>query len=96
MALDKKKTSKGKTTTANKQKKTGKTKNNSSEELPNVMNKRKATSNTTKMTFYVKNDLITKLYNFAYWDRYTITEAFNIVLSDGLKGKTTKPIKRPR
>ncbi|MBM4053717.1 MAG: hypothetical protein FJ264_03380 [Planctomycetes bacterium] len=61
-----------------------------------AISRRNATSNTTKMTFYVKNELIEKLYNFAYWDRYSITEAFNLVLSDGLKGKTTKPIKRDK
>ena len=50
-----------------------------------------ATSNTVKMTFYVKGDLLKKLYNFAYWDRRSVTEAFNVVLVDGLKGKNTKP-----
>ena len=50
-----------------------------------------ATGNTKKMTFYVKQDLLKKLYNFAYWDRHNITEAFNTVLSDGLKDKNTKP-----
>ena len=50
-----------------------------------------ATGNTRKMTFYVKQDLLKKLYNFAYWDRHNLTEAFNIVLSDGLKDKNTKP-----
>jgi len=49
------------------------------------------TSNTDKMTFYVKKDLLKKLYNFAYWNRHNITEAFNMVLADGLKGKNTKP-----
>jgi hypothetical protein len=49
------------------------------------------TYKTKKMTFYVKDDLLKKLYNFAYWDRHNITEAFNIVLTDGLKGKNTKP-----
>jgi hypothetical protein len=49
-----------------------------------------ATGNTKKMTFYVKQDLLKKLYNFAYWDRHNITEAFNMVLSDGLKDKNTK------
>ena len=43
------------------------------------------------MTFYVKDDLLKKLYNFAYWDRHNITEAFNITITDGLKGKNTKP-----
>ena len=50
-----------------------------------------ATENTEKMTFYVKKDLLKKLYNFAYWDRYNVTEAFNKALSDGLKNKNTKP-----
>lgn len=50
-----------------------------------------ATGNTKKMTFYVKQDLLKKLYNFAYWDRHNITEAFNMALSDGLKDKNTKP-----
>lgn len=55
------------------------------------VNKETVTSNTSKMTFYVKKDLLKKLYNFAYWDRYSVTEAFNMVLEDGLKGKNTKP-----
>ncbi len=50
-----------------------------------------ATGNTKKMTFYVKQNLLKKLYNFAYWDRHNITEAFNTALSDGLKNKNTKP-----
>ncbi len=54
-------------------------------------NPRTTTYKTKKMTFYVKDDLLKKLYNFAYWERYNITEAFNIVLTDGLKGKNTKP-----
>ena len=49
------------------------------------------TYKTKKMTFYVKDDLLKKLYNFAYWDRHNITEAFNITITDGLKGKNTKP-----
>lgn len=50
-----------------------------------------ATYKTKKTTFYIKDDLLKKLYNFAYWDRHNLTEAFNMVLSDGLKGKNTKP-----
>ncbi len=50
-----------------------------------------ATENTRKMTFYVKQDLLKKLYNFAYWDRHNLTEAFNMILTDGLKDKNTKP-----
>lgn len=53
-------------------------------------NKAKVTNNTTKMTFYVKTDLLEKLYNFSYWDRHSVTEAFNNILEDGLKGKNTK------
>jgi hypothetical protein len=53
-----------------------------------------ATTNTVKMTFYVKQDLLDKLYNYAYWDRLTVTEALNTVLADGLKNKNTNPIKR--
>jgi len=49
------------------------------------------TGNTKKMTFYFNQDLLNKLYNFSYWDRHNITEAFNIALSDGLKDKNTKP-----
>lgn len=50
-----------------------------------------ATYKTKKMTFYVREELLRKLYNFAYWDRHNITEAFNITIADGLKGKNTKP-----
>ena len=53
-------------------------------------NKAKVTDNTTKMTFYVRTELLEKLYNFSYWDRHSVTEAFNIILEDGLKGKNTK------
>lgn len=54
-------------------------------------NRNIATENTKKMTFYVKQDLLKKLYNFAYWDRCNITEAFNTALADGLKNKNIKP-----
>ena len=43
-----------------------------------------------KATFYVKDHLLNKLYNFAYWDRQSVTEAFNRALADGLIGKKTK------
>ncbi len=49
-----------------------------------------ATSNTIKMTFYIKSDLFKRLRNYAYWDRLNLTEAFNGVLVDGLKGKNTQ------
>ena len=50
----------------------------------------KETFRTKKMTFYIKEGLLQKLYNFAYWDRHNLTEAFNIVVNDGLEGKNTK------
>lgn len=49
------------------------------------------TYKTKKMTFYVKEDLVEKLYSFAYWNRQSLTEAFNVAFADGLKGKNTKP-----
>ena len=49
-----------------------------------------ATFATKKATFYIKEDLLKRLHNFTYWDRHSLTEAFNIVLTDGLKGKNTK------
>lgn len=52
------------------------------------------TYKTKKMTFYIKGDLLQKLYNFAYWDRHSLTEAFNIVVRDGLKEKDVK--ERPK
>ena len=52
------------------------------------------TYKTRKMTFYIKEDLLQKLYNFAYWDRHSLTEAFNIVVRDGLKEKDVK--ERPK
>jgi len=52
----------------------------------------KDTYNTKKMTFYVDLNVLQKLYNYAHWDRKNITEAFNIALKDGLKGKSTRPI----
>jgi len=48
------------------------------------------TYDTKKMTFYVKKELLDKLYNFAYWDRYSITEALNIALEHGLRDKNTE------
>lgn len=49
------------------------------------------TFKTRKATFYIKEDVLQRLYNFAYWDRHSITEAVNIALQDGLKGKNTRP-----
>jgi len=54
------------------------------------INSRKDTFKTKKMTFYIKEDLLERLYNFAYWDRHSLTEAFNLVVNDGLKGKNVK------
>ena len=71
-------------------------KTSDNESITNIKNnvskktKEKVTDNTTKMTFYVKTDLLEKLYNFSYWDRHSVTEAFNNLLEDGLKGKNTK------
>jgi hypothetical protein len=56
--------------------------------------KENATSNTIKMTFYIKQDLLDRLYNYAYWDRLSVTEAFNIAITDGLTNKNTKPKNR--
>lgn len=50
----------------------------------------KETFRTKKMTFYIKEDLLQKLYNFSYWERRGLTEALNMVVNDGLKGKNTK------
>ena len=54
------------------------------------LNSKANTYKTRKMTFYIKQDLLTKLYNFAYWGRHSLTEAFNIVVNDGLRGKNIK------
>jgi len=48
------------------------------------------TYKTRKMTFYIKGELLQELYNFAYWDRHSLTEAFNVVVRDGLRGKKVK------
>lgn len=53
----------------------------------NAHKKNKDTEGTVKMTFYIKEDSFRKLRNFAYWDRHSLTEAFNLVMADGLKGK---------
>jgi len=71
--------------------KTSITRKGSKESVVKETSKTNATSNTVKMTFYIKKDLLQKLYNFAYWDRHNVTEAFNAVMVDGLKGKNTKP-----
>ena len=57
-------------------------------------NPRADTFATKKMTFYVKENLLDRLYNFAYWSRQTRTEAINVVLEEGLKNKKTK--QRPK
>ena len=59
-----------------------------------VSARRTATSNTVKMTFYVKQELLEQLYNYSYWDRMTVTEAFNTALADGLKEKNTAARKK--
>ena len=55
----------------------------------NVSKARKDTENTVKMTFYIKADLLKNIYNYSYWDRLSLTRAFNKVVKDGLKGKDT-------
>jgi len=56
----------------------------------NINNKNNDTANTVKMTFYVQSDVLNNLYNYAYWDRMSVTRAFNRVMRDGLKGKDTR------
>ena len=67
-------------------------KSNVSKAVPGIPSRSKEadTYGTIKMTFYIKTDLYDKLKNFAYQDRHTLTEAFNLALGDGLKGKNTK------
>jgi len=80
------------TVKAAKQKKESKTHNiniTSKLGLPSA-NPKTDTFGTRKMTFYIKGDMLRRLYNFAYWDRHSLTEAFNLVMEDGLKGKKTK------
>ena len=62
----------------------------------NIHKKNKDTEGTVKMTFYIKEDSFRKLRNFAYWDRHSITEAFNLVVADGLKGKEVNKAETPR
>jgi len=49
--------------------------------------RKKITEGTSKQTFYVKDDLLDKFYNYCYWDRKKVTEGFNEIFRDGLKGK---------
>ena len=56
-------------------------------------NSKTDTYKTRKMTFYIKEDLLKKLYDFSYWDRHSLTEAFNIVVNDGLKGNSKVVLK---
>ena len=58
---------------------------------PEPAARRKDTRDTVKMTFYVKRDFLGQLYNFAYWERLSVTAAFNRVMSDGLRHKDTRP-----
>jgi len=67
-----------------------KTSNTSNTSNTRIARKKKDTEGTAKMTFYIDPDLLKKLYNFSYWDRLSLTKAFNIALKDGLKGKNTK------
>lgn len=59
----------------------------------NKPSKRNATADSIKFTFYTKKELLQKLYNFCYWERKpSITDGFNQIVRDGLKGKIVKPI----
>jgi hypothetical protein len=86
----------GKTINTNKANKTNKTSNVNNTNITSKTgrpstNPKTDTYKTRKITFYAKEDLLEKLHNFAYWNRHSVTEAFNLVLSDGLKGKNVKP-----
>ena len=71
----------------------GKTSTDKTNITNNTSKRSKAsTADTIKMTFYVKKDLLQRFYNFAYWERYNVTDAFNMVLENGLKGKKIKQI----
>ena len=48
----------------------------------------------TRATFIVREDLLEKVKNLAYWDRKEIKEVVTQALERYLKGKTTKPIER--
>jgi hypothetical protein len=52
----------------------------------------KVTQGKQTCTFHVEKDTLQKIYNYAYWDRLSITEAINGIINDGLVGKTIKPI----
>ena len=52
----------------------------------------KATYGTLLQSFYIRQDLLKQLRSFAYWERLRITEAFNTVLRDGLRGKKIKTV----
>lgn len=70
---------------------TSKKSNTSKTNKENITRKKKKdTESTVKMTFYIDKVHLNKLYNFAYWDRYSITKAFNLVIKDGLKNKNTE------
>ena len=81
-----------KTSNVNKENITSKNTSTKDEDIIRPNGDNIATKGTKKATFYVKKELLQKLYNFAYWERHSITEAFNTALTDGLKGKNTKNI----
>lgn len=55
-----------------------------------VLEPKNVTHNKIKATFYVEENLLNRIKNFAHWERLLITEALDTVLKDGLKGKNTK------
>jgi len=65
----------------------------SKESKISVVSKRaKMTEGTSKQTFYIKDDLLEKFYNYCYWHRMKVTDGINALLAEALKGKTTKKI----
>ena len=56
------------------------------------MTRPKVTEEKQTCTFHVEKDALQQIYNYAYWDRLSITEAINIIIKDGLVGKTIKDI----
>jgi len=47
--------------------------------------KSKTSTEKVKMTFYIERVSLKKLYDYAYRERTSLTDAFNTVLSVGLK-----------
>ena len=54
--------------------------------------KKLVTAGKIRQSYYIDEDLLKQLESYKYWDRLTITEAFNNVVRDGLKDKKTDPV----